>query len=434
MTETLVGVSPPSSKEPSGTGPSAEELEAARELVRAARDKGVALTGPDGLLKALTKTVIETALEEEMAEHLGYDKHDPIGRNGGNSRNGKRAKTVLTDAAGEVDIEVPRDRKGSFEPVIVKKRQRRLSDVDAVVLSLYAKGLTTGEISAHFAEVYDASVSKDTVTRITDRVIEEMQAWWARPLEAVYAAVFIDAIMVKVRDGQVRNRPVYAAIGVDLEGHKDILGMWAGDGDGESAKFWLAVLTELKNRGVRDVFFVVCDGLKGLPDSVNAVFPQALVQTCIIHLIRGSFRYASRRYWDELAKDLKPIYQAVNAQAAAQALDELEDKWGARHPAMIRLWRNAWTEFIPFLDYDLEIRRVICSTNAIESLNARYRRAVKARGHFPTEQAAMKCLYLVTRSLDPKGTGQTRWAVRWKPALNAFAVTFADRMPAAENH
>ncbi|HET7172671.1 MAG TPA: IS256 family transposase [Nocardioidaceae bacterium] len=437
MTETLVGVSPPSpkeAKEPPGTGPSAEELEAARELVRAARDKGVSLTGPEGLLKALTKTVIETALEEEMSDHLGYDKHQPVGRNRGNSRNGKRSKTVLTDAAGEVDIEVPRDRDGSFEPVIVRKRQRRLSDVDAVVLSLYARGLTTGEVSAHFAEVYGASVSKDTVTRITDRVIEEMQAWWARPLESVYAAVFIDAIMVKIRDGQVRNRPIYAAIGVDLDGHKDILGMWAGDGDGESAKFWLAVLTELKNRGVHDVFFVVCDGLKGLPDSVNAVFPQALVQTCIIHLVRGSFRYASRRYWEELAKDLKPIYQAVNAQAAAQALDELEDKWGARYPAMIRLWRNAWNEFIPFLDYDLEIRRVICSTNAIESLNARYRRAVKARGHFPTEQAAMKCLYLVTRSLDPKGTGQTRWAVRWKPALNAFAVTFADRMPAAENH
>lgn len=432
MTETLVGVSPLEREEPPQAS-SAEELEAARELVRAARDKGVALTGPDGLLKALTKTVIEIALEEEMAEHLGYDKHEPVGRNRGNSRNGKRSKTVLTDAAGEVDIEVPRDREGSFEPVIVKKRQRRLSDVDAVVLSLYAKGLTTGEISAHFAEVYGASVSKDTVSRITDRVIEEMQAWWARPLESVYAAVFIDAITVKIRDGQVRNRPVYAAIGVDLDGHKDILGMWAGDGDGESAKFWLAVLTELKNRGVHDVFFVVCDGLKGLPDSVNAVFPQATVQTCIIHLIRGSFRYASRRYWDELSKDLKPIYQAVNADAAARALDELEDKWGARYPAMIRLWRNAWAEFIPFLDYDLEIRRVICSTNAIESLNARYRRAIKARGHFPTEQAAMKCLYLVTRSLDPKGTGQTRWAVRWKPALNAFAITFADRMPAAEN-
>ena len=315
-----------------------------------------------------------------------------------------------------------------------KKRQRRLSDVDEVVLSLYAKGLTTGEISAHFAEVYGASVSKDTVSRITDRVVEEMQAWWNRPLERVYAAVFIDATMVKIRDGQVGNRPVYAAIGVDLDGHKDILGMWAGDGDGESAKFWMAVLTELRNRGVHDVFFVVCDGLKGLPDSVTAVWPLATVQACIIHLIRGSFRYASRKYCDELSKDLKPIYTAVNADAAAAALDTLEDKWGRRYPAIIRLWRHAWAEFIPFLDYDLEIRKVLCSTNAIESLNARYRRAVKARGHFPTEQAAMKCLYMVTRSLDPKGTGQTRWAVRWKPALNAFAITFAYRMPAAENH
>lgn len=432
MTETLLGVNT-SESDASAAELSAQELEAARELVRQARAKGVALTGPGGLLKVLTKTVIETALDEEMSEHLGYEKHEPVGRNRGNSRNGKRTKTVLSDACGEVGIDVPRDRDGTFEPVVVRKRQRRLSGVDEVVLSLYAKGLTTGEISAHFAEVYGASVSKDTVTRITDRVIEEMQAWWSRPLEGVYAAVFIDAIMVKIRDGQVRNRPVYAAIGVDLDGRKDILGMWAGDGDGESAKFWMAVLTELKNRGVRDVFFVVCDGLKGLPDSVNAVFPLATVQTCIIHLIRGTFRFASRKYWDAIAKDLKPIYQAVNAAAAAAALNALDDTWGARYPAMIRLWRNAWAEFIPFLDYDLEIRRVICSTNAIESLNARYRRAVKARGHFPTEQAAMKCLYLVTRSLDPKGTGQTRWAMRWKPALNAFAITFADRMPAAED-
>lgn len=431
MTETLVDVSP-SSKE-AEPQPSVEELDAARELVRQARARGVALTGPDGLLKALTKTVIESALDEEMSEHLGYDKHDPSGRNLANSRNGKRSKTVLTGTVGEVDLEVPRDRDGTFEPVIVKKRQRRVSDVDEIVLSLYAKGLTTGEISAHFGQIYGASVSKDTVSRITDRVIEEMQAWSARPLEAVYAAVFIDAIMVKIRDGQVGNRPVYAAIGVDLDGHKDILGMWAGDGDGESAKFWMAVLTELKNRGVKDVFFVVCDGLKGLPSSVNTVWPMATVQTCIIHLIRGTFRYASRKYWDELSRDLKPIYQGVNADAAAAALEGLEEKWGKQYPAMIRLWRNAWAEFIPFLDYDLEIRRVICSTNAIESLNARYRRAVKARGHFPTEQAAMKCLYLVTRSLDPKGTGQTRWAVRWKPALNAFAITFADRMPAAED-
>ncbi len=431
MTETLVGMSPPS--KPSAEAPSAQELETARELVRQARERGVALTGPNGLLKALTKTVIETALDEEMAEHLGYDKHAPEGRNRGNSRNGKRPKTVLSDSCGEVAIDVPRDRDGTFAPVIVGKRQRRLSDVDEVVLSLYAKGLTTGEISAHFADIYGASVSKDTVSRITDRVLEEMQAWSTRPLERVYAAVFIDAIMVKIRDGQVGNRPVYAAIGVDLDGHKDILGMWAGDGGGESAKFWMAVLTELRNRGVADVFFVVCDGLKGLPDSVNAVWPQATVQACIIHLIRGTFRYASRKYWDELSRDLKPIYQAVTADAAAAALADLDDKWGGRYPAIIRLWRNAWAEFIPFLDYDLEIRKVLCSTNAIESLNARYRRAVRARGHFPTEQAAMKCLYLTTRSLDPKGTGQTRWAVRWKPALNAFAITFADRMPAAEN-
>jgi len=443
MTETLVGMTPPElcdddlSDETSdgrlaAPALSNEEKTAFRDLVVQARASGMAMTGPGGLLKLLEKTVIETCLDEEMNEHLGYEKHDPIGRNNGNSRNGTRTKTVFTDSCGEIDIEVPRDRDSTFEPVIVKKRQRRLSDVDAIVLSLYAKGLTTGEIAAHFAEIYQVDVSKDTISRITDRVVEEMNLWWSRPLEAVYVAVFIDAIQVKIRDGQVGNRPVYAAIGVDLEGRKDILGMWAGNGGGESAKFWLAVLTDLKNRGVKDVFFVVCDGLKGLPDSVNAVWGEATVQTCIIHLIRGSFRYASRKYWDSLARDLKPIYQAADATAAAFALDELDQKWGRQYPAMINLWRNAWEEFIPFLDYDVEIRRVICSTNAIESLNARFRRAVKARGHFPSEQAAMKCLYLVVRSLDPKGTGQTRWMVRWKPALNAFAITFASRMPAPE--
>ncbi len=437
MTDTLVGVSPPPPPAPAGDAEDRElspaELAAVEDLVRQARQAGVALTGPDGLLKAMTKTVIEAALEEEIADHLGYDKHAVEGRNRANSRNGKRSKTVLTDSCGEVDIDVPRDRDGSFEPQLVKKRQRRLGEVDEVILSLYARGLTTGEISAHFADVYGASVSKDTISRITDRVIEEMQAWWARPLEKVYAAIFIDAIVVKIRDSQVRNRPVYAAIGVDLDGHKDVLGMWAGDGDGESAKFWLSVLTELKNRGVTDVFFVVCDGLKGLPASVNAVFPQALVQTCIIHLIRNTFRYASRKYWDKISFDLKPIYTAPTAADASRAYEEFADKWGRAYPAIKRLWDNAWAEFIPFLDYDVEIRKVLCSTNAIESLNARYRRAVRARGHFPNEQSAMKTLYLVTRSLDPKGTGQTRWAMRWKPALNAFAITFADRMPAAQD-
>jgi transposase-like protein len=409
------------------------EQQAATELVRLARERGLSLTGPDGLLKQLTKTVIETALSEEMTEHLGYEKHDPAGAGTGNIRNGTRGKSVLTEASGQVEIEVPRDRAGTFEPQIVRKRQRRLNGVDQIVLSLYAKGLTTGEISAHFAEIYGASVSRETISRITDKVIEEMNEWAVRPLDEIYAAVFIDAIVVKVRDGQVANRPIYAAIGVTLEGEKDILGLWAGSG-GEGAKFWMSVLTDLRNRGVRDVFFLVCDGLKGLPEVVGNVWPQTIVQTCIIHLIRNTFRLASRKYWDQLKHDVKPIYTAINATAARVALDELSEKWGARYPAIIRLWDNAWEEFIPFLDYDVEIRRVICSTNAIESLNARYRRAIKARGHFPSEQAALKCLYLVTRSLDPTGTGRARWTMRWKPALNAFAITFADRFPAAETY
>ena len=409
------------------------EQQAATELVRLARERGLSLTGPDGLLKQLTKTVIETALSEEMTEHLGYEKHDPAGAGTGNIRNGTRGKSVLTEASGQVEIEVPRDRAGTFEPQIVRKRQRRLNGVDQIVLSLYAKGLTTGEISAHFAEIYGASVSRETISRITDKVIEEMNEWAVRPLDEIYAAVFIDAIVVKVRDGQVANRPIYAAIGVTLEGEKDILGLWAGSG-GEGAKFWMSVLTDLRNRGVRDVFFLVCDGLKGLPEVVGNVWPQTIVQTCIIHLIRNTFRLASRKYWDQLKHDVKPVYTAINATAARVALDELSEKWGARYPAIIRLWNNAWEEFIPFLDYDVEIRRVICSTNAIESLNARYRRAIKARGHFPSEQAALKCLYLVTRSLDPTGTGRARWTMRWKPALNAFAITFADRFPAAETY
>lgn len=412
--------------------PSAEQ-QAAAELVRLAREQGLSLTGPDGLLKQLTKTVLETSLNEELTEHLGYEKHDPAGAGTGNIRNGARAKTVLTEHSGPVEIDVPRDRQGTFEPQIVKKRQRRLNGVDEVVLSLYAKGLTTGEISAHFAEIYGASVSKETISRITDKVIEEMNDWATRPLESTYAAIFIDAIVVKVRDGQVANRPFYAAIGVTLAGERDILGLWAGQG-GEGAKFWMAVLTDLKNRGVNDSFFVVCDGLKGLPEVVSNVWPQAIVQTCIIHLIRNTFRLTSRKYWDEIKRDLKPIYTAVNATAARAAFDELAEKWGQRYPAVVRLWDNAWAEFIPFLDYDVEIRRVICSTNAIESLNARYRRAIKARGHFPNEQSAMKCLYLVTRSLDPTGQGRARWMMRWKPALNAFAITFGDRFPAAENY
>ncbi|AEA29012.1 transposase mutator type (plasmid) [Pseudonocardia dioxanivorans CB1190] len=410
------------------------EQAAAAAMVAEAKARGLALTGPDGLLKLFTKNVLETALNEEMTEHLGHAKNRAAPeRESTNVRNGSRPKTVISDAAGEVKIDVPRDREGTFEPQIVRKRQRRLTDVDEIVLSLYAKGMTTGEISAHFADIYGASVSKETVSRITDKVVAEMNDWATRPLDAVYAAVFIDAIHVKVRDGQVANRPVYAAIGVTVDGCKDVLGLWMGVG-GEGAKFWMSVLVDLKNRGVRDAFFVVCDGLKGLPEVVANVWPQSVVQTCVVHLIRNTFRLVGRQDWDAVKRDVKLIYAAPGPDAALVAMDELEQKWQRKYGAMIRLWRNAWEEFVPFLDYDVEIRKVICSTNAIESLNARYRRAVRARGHFPTEQAAMKCLYLVTRSLDPTGKGGVRWTMRWKPVINAFAITFGDRWPGAETY
>src|SRR6478735_1658076 len=410
------------------------EQAAAAAMVAGAKAHGLELTGPNGLLKLFTKNVLETALNEELTEHLGHGKNQASPtRESTNVRNGSRSKTVISDAVGEVAIDVPRDREGTFEPQIVKKRQRRLGDVDEIVLSLYAKGLTTGEISAHFADIYGASVSKDTISRITDTVVAEMQDWAARPLDAVYVAVFIDAIMVKVRDGQVANRPVYAAIGVGVDGGKDVLGLWMGSG-GEGAKFWMSVLTDLRNRGVRDVFFLVCDGLKGLPEVVATVWPETIVQTCLVHLLRNTYRLASKRDWDALKRHVTPIYTAVNATAARAAFDELVEVWGQRYPAIVRLWDNAWDTFIPFLDYDIEIRRVLSSTNSIESLNARFRRAVKARGHFPNDNAALKCLYLVTRSLDPTGRGRARWMVRWKPAINAFSITFGDRFPGAETY
>ena len=404
-----------------------DQQQLAEQLLAQAREQGVELVDPGGLLNQLTKKVLETALEAEMSDHLGYDKHHPAGRNHGNSRNGIRPKTVLTEI-GPVEIDVPRDVDASFQPKIVRKRQRRLTGVNQIVLSLSARGLTTGEISAHFAEVYGAAVSKETVSKITDQVLEEMAGWLARPLDEVYPVIFIDAIVVKVRDGQVRNKPIYVDIGVTINGERDILGLWAGDGS-EGARFWLAVLTDLKNRGVADVCIAVCDGLKGLPDAINTVWDLATVQACILHLIRNTFRYASRKCWDQIAHDLRPVYTAATEAEAKARFTDFAEKWGRPYPAIKRLWENAWAEFVPFLDYDVEIRKIICSTNAIESLNARYRRAVRVRGHFPNEQAAMKCLYLTTRSLDPSGKGKARWATRWKPALNAFAITFEGRIP-----
>jgi putative transposase len=403
------------------------------ELVAAAQAEGMSLSGEGGLLAQLTKLVFESSLEGEMDAHLGYGKHDAAGRDGGNSRNGTRAKTVLTEA-GPVELVVPRDRDGSFEPKIVRKRQRRLGGVDGIVLSLTAKGLTTGEVSAHLAEVYGASVSKDTISTITDRVLEGMAEWQSRPLDRVYPVVFIDCIHVKIRDGQVANRPIYVALGVTVNGERDILGLWAGEhGDGEGAKYWLRVLSEIKNRGVQDVLMVVCDGLKGLPDAVNTVWAKTVVQTCIVHLLRNSFRYASRKDWSAIAKDLKPVYTAPSEQAALDRFAEFGEKWEQRYPAIIRLWENAWSEFVPFLGFDTEIRTVICTTNAIESINSRLRRAVNARGHFPTEQAALKCLYLALMGLDPTGKGRGRWTMRWKAALNAFDLTFDGRLSAGRN-
>ena len=419
------------SSKPAPSERSSEDRQLAEELVERARSEGVDLVGPDGLLSGLTKNVLEAGLEAEMSEHLGYDRHDPAGKNTGNSRNGTRSKKVLTDV-GPVEIEVPRDREGSFEPQLVKKRQRRLTGVDEMVISLVAKGLTTGEVSAHMAEVYGADVSRDTISRITDRILEEMSDWGNRPLDRVYPVVFIDALVVKIRDGQVANRPVYTAIGVNVDGERDILGLWVGNG-GEGAKFWLQVFTEMKNRGTDDVCIVVCDGLKGLPDAITATWPLAVIQTCVLHLIRNTFRFASKRDWDKMSRDLRPVYTAISEHEAKERFVEFTEIWGERYPAVIRLWENAWAEFVPFLDYSPEIRKVIYSTNAVESLHARMRRATRARGHFPTEQAALKCLYMVVRSLDPTGTGRRRWTRRWKAALNAFAITFEGRILPTDN-
>jgi putative transposase len=398
------------------------------QLAERARSEGLQLTGEGGLLARLTKAVVESAVEGEMDDHLGYSKHDPAGRDGGNSRNGTRTKTVLTDV-GPVEIEVPRDRDGSFEPQLVRKRQRRLSGVDDLVISLSAKGLTHGEISAHLAEVYGAQVSKQTITTITDRIVEGMSEWQNRPLDPVYPVIFIDAVNVKIRDGNVANRPIYVALAVTIDGTRDVLGLWAGEhGDGEGSKYWMRVLSEIKNRGVTDVCIVVCDGLKGLPAAIETVWPQAITQTCIVHLLRNSFRYASKKDWAAIAKDLKPVYTAAGEAAALDAFAAFSEKWEKRYPAIIKLWENAWAEFVPFLAFDKEIRTVICTTNAVESLNSRIRRAVNARGHFPNEQAALKCVFLAIMSLDPTGKGQKRWMNRWKAPLNAFEIAFEGRL------
>lgn len=399
------------------------------QLVGQAQRQGLSVEGEDGLLGQLTKLVLESALEGEITAHLGYEKHERSeSATDGNARNGTRSKTVLTKA-GPVEVDVPRDRAGSFEPVAVRKRQRRLGSIEDIVLSLSARGMTHGDISAHLADVYGSEVSKTTISTITDKVLDGMAEWQNRPLDRVYPVVFVDCINVKVRDGQVANRPIYIALAVTVDGNRDILGLWAGDG-GEGAKYWLQVLTEIKNRGVEDVLMLVCDGLKGLPDAVNTVWSDTIVQTCIVHLMRNSFRYSARQDWDAISRALKPVYQAATVDEAEERFLEFQEEWGQKYPAIVRLWSNSWAEFVPFLQFDREIRRIVCTTNAIESVNARIRKAVRARGHFPNEQAALKCVYLAVMALDPTGKGRARWTQRWKQALNAFDIAFDGRLSA----
>ena len=402
----------------------------AAELVARARAEGVELTGDNGLLTGLVRQVLQTGLEVEMTDHLGYERHAVEGRGTGNSRNGSTSKTVTTEV-GKVELRVPRDRNASFDPQTVRKGQRRLDGLSGNVISLYAKGMTTGDIQAHLAEVYDTDISRDTISRITDAVVEDMVGWQNRPLDAIYPVILIDAIVVKIRDGQVANRPIYVAMGVNLNGERDVLGMWVGPGGGEGAKFWAGILTELRNRGVADTFIVCCDGLKGLPDAIRATWPLAEVQLCVVHLVRSSLRFTSKKYWGPVCRELREIYTAATVDAATARFAEFAEQWRDRYPAMIATWERVWDEFVPFLAFPVELRQIVYTTNAIECLNARFRKAVRHRGHFPTEQSALKVLYLVATERRPNRSNPTGQINGWKTILNALTIHYGDRIEAA---
>lgn len=312
--------------------------------------------------------------------------------------------------------------------MIVAKHQRRLAGFDEAVISLYAKGMTTGDIAAHLSEVYDTEVSRDLVSTVTDKVVAELRTWQARPLDRVYPVILIDAIMLKIREGTVANRPVYVAIGISLDGERDVLGLWMGPSGGEGAKQWLTMLSELKNRGILDVCIVCCDGLKGLPEAIRTCWPDAHVQTCVVHLVRNSLRYTQRRDWKQVTTELREIYTAPSVEAAEFSFELFAERWDSKYPALIRLWRNSWTEFIPFLDYPLEVRKLIYTTNGIESLNARFRAAVRRRGHFPDEQSALKVLYLTIRRRDKNRANPTGRINNWPQILNTLTLTFGDRL------
>jgi putative transposase len=392
------------------------------ELLAGARTEEE-IAGPGGLLSQLTKRLVERAMEVELTDHLGYEPHQEPPGGSGNTRNGSTPKTLITDQ-GEVRIDTPRDRAGTFEPRIVRKRQRRFEGFDEKILALYSRGLSTRDIEAHLQEIYGVKVGRDLISKVTDAVMDDARAWQTRPLDDVYPVVFLDALVLKIRDGgSVQRRACYLALAINIDGERDVLGMWFQANEG--AKFWMQVLSDLKQRGVQDILICCVDGLKGFPEAIEAVFPRTTVQTCIVHLIRHSLKYVPRRQYDAVVKDLKPIYTAVDADQALVALEAFEEKWGAQLPVIGQAWRERWEYVTPFMAFEPEVRRVIYTTNAIEALNRQLRKALKTKGSFPSEDAARKLIYLAIHNAVPQWT-KTRG---WTKALLAFKIQFGDRLP-----
>ncbi len=385
------------------------------------------IAGPGGLLAELTKRLVERAMEVELTDHVGYEPHQEPPGGAENQRNGTTPKSLITEH-GPVGIDAPRDRDGSFQPRIVRKRQRRFVGFDEKVLALYSRGMSTRDISAHLHEIYGVEVGRDLISRVTDGVMDDARDWAKRPLEDIYPIIFLDCMVLKIRDGgSVQRKALYLALGVTLEGERDVLGMWFQDTEG--AKFWMQVLSELKQRGVRDILICCVDGLTGFPDAIEAVFPSTTVQTCIVHLIRTSLKYVPRREREQVARDLKPIYTAIDADHAHAELERFDEKWGARFPPITQAWLNAWEYVTPFLAFPAEVRRVIYTTNAIEALNRQLRKAIKTKGSFPNEDAARKLVYLAVQNAIPQWT-RTR---NWTTALLAFKIHFGDRVPDTAN-
>jgi len=406
---------------PDGRGVSDELID--ELLAGASTEQEIA--GPGGILAQLTKRLVERAMEVELTDHVGYEPHQEPPGGARNQRNGTTAKTLITEQ-GEVRIDAPRDRNGSFEPKIVRKRQRRFVGFDDKILALYSRGLSTRDISAHLEEIYGVSVSRDLISKVTDAVMDDVREWAKRPLEDIYPIVFLDCMVLKIRDGgSVQRKALYLALGVTLEGDRDVLGMWFQDTEG--AKFWMQVLNDLKQRGVRDILIACVDGLSGFPEAIEAIFPKTTVQTCIVHLIRSSLKYVPRREREQVARDLKPIYTAINAEHAQAELEAFDEKWGQRFPVITQAWLNAWEHVIPFLAFPDDVRRIVYTTNAIEALNRQLRKAIKTKGSFPNEDAARKLVYLAIHNAVPQWTRCRNWT----SALLALKIHFGDRVPDA---